>query len=160
MRWRGISPCSLEGEVMISLADFSPVTLENRDKFVTHYARYPQVHSDNTFTNMVCWNHYAHYQYAFVGGALILASTIDGDTKFRCPIGPFDRDILNGVFLLAEEIGDDTPFTIFGDTARERVEREFPSLRLTEERDLFEYIYRTSDLADLLVRDSSKYVTN
>lgn len=134
---------------MISFADFSPVTLEDRDKFVSHYAKFPQVHSDNTFTNMVCWNHYAHYQYAFVGGALVLASTIEGNTKLRCPIGPFDQSILTSVLLLASDVGDDAPFTIFGDEAQKMVERLCPHLRFTGERDLFEYVYRTSDLADL-----------
>ena len=38
---------------MLEATDFKPVTLSDRDLFVKHYERFPQVHSDNTFTNMV-----------------------------------------------------------------------------------------------------------
>jgi hypothetical protein len=51
---------------MLTQENFKPVTLEDRAFFERHYAQYPQTHSDNTFTNMVFWNHYAHYKYAYV----------------------------------------------------------------------------------------------
>jgi len=73
---------------MLTQEDFRPVTLSDRDFFENHYAHYPQVHSDNTFTNMVCWNHFAHYQYAYVEKCIVLTSTIDSTTRFRAPIGP------------------------------------------------------------------------
>ena len=73
---------------MLRQEDFKPVTLADRAFFEQHYALYPQAHSDNTFTNMVCWNHYAAYTYAYVEKNVILASTIDGVTRFRPPIGP------------------------------------------------------------------------
>src|SRR5665647_1799985 len=61
--------------LMLSPDDFMPVTLADRDFFTRHYELYPQTHSDNTFTNMVCWNHYAHYTYAYVENNIIIAST-------------------------------------------------------------------------------------
>ena len=42
---------------MLTQDDFKPVTLADREFFTRHYGQYPQTHSDNTFTNMVCWNH-------------------------------------------------------------------------------------------------------
>ncbi len=73
---------------MLTQENFKPVTLDERAFFERHYTQYPQTHSDNTFSNMVCWNHYAHYQYAYVEKNLIIASTIDNITRFRPPIGP------------------------------------------------------------------------
>ena len=73
---------------MLTQENFKPVTLEARAFFEQHYALYPQTHSDNTFTNMVCWNHYAHYKYAYVEKNIVIASTIDDITRFRPPIGP------------------------------------------------------------------------
>ena len=70
---------------MLSQEDFKPVTLDDRVFFEQHYALYPQMHSDNTFTNMVCWNHYAQYTYAFVEKNVIIASTIGNVTRFRAP---------------------------------------------------------------------------
>ena len=79
---------------MLTQDDFKSVTLEDRPFFMKYYALYPQIHSDNTFTNMVCWNHYAHYQYAYVQKNLIIASTIEDITRFRPPIGPRDPALI------------------------------------------------------------------
>ncbi|PKG32714.1 MAG: hypothetical protein CW742_06745, partial [Methanoregula sp.] len=68
---------------MLSQDDFRPVTLADRAFFEKHYAVYPQLHSDNTFTNMVCWNHFAGYTFAYVEKNLILASTLGSVTRFR-----------------------------------------------------------------------------
>jgi hypothetical protein len=141
---------------VISLSDFHPVSLGDRDLFRSHYAKYPQVHSDNTFTNMVCWNHYAHYHYALQEDTLILSSTIDGKTRFRAPIGPPDADLLTGILELALDHGDETPFVILGETAKERVAAQFPHLPLYPDRDLFEYVYLTHELAEL---PGKKYLT-
>jgi hypothetical protein len=141
---------------VISLSDFRPVSLADRDLFRSHYAKYPQIYSDNTFTNIVCWNHYAHYRYAKQEDVIVLSSTIDGKTKYRTPIGPPDSDILKGVLGLALDHGDEAPFVLFGETAREQMARQFPRLPLYPDRDLFEYVYRATDLADL---PGKKYLT-
>ena len=85
---------------MLRVEDFKPVTLEDRDFFVEHYRRFPQKHSDNTFTNMVCWNYYANYRYAYVQDCVLLCSTIDGKTRYRPPIEPHNHDHLREVFTL------------------------------------------------------------
>jgi len=73
---------------MLTQENFKPVTLADRAFFENHYEHYPQTHSDNTFTNMACWNHYAHYQYAFERTNIIIANTIDGTTRLHPPISP------------------------------------------------------------------------
>ena len=78
---------------MICPEDFSPVTLEDRDLFASFYRSYPQLHSDNSFANMACWNHYAHYRKAVRGDHLLLSSTVAGETRFRFPIGPYDETL-------------------------------------------------------------------
>jgi len=129
--------------------DFQPVTLTDRAFFQQHYAHYPQTHSDNTFTNMVCWNHYAHYQYAFVGKNIILASTIDGITRFRPPIGPREPALLRSLVRLASEVSDAEPIVLIDpDTAR-WMRHTCTGLNLVPDRNHFEYVYRASDLADL-----------
>ena len=73
---------------MLEQEDFRPVTLADRAFFEHHYTLYPQTHSDNTFTNMVCWNQIAQYRYAHVNGNVILASTIAGVTRSGPPSAP------------------------------------------------------------------------
>jgi hypothetical protein len=132
---------------MLSPEDFSPVTLEDRGLFETWYREYPQVHSDNSFANMACWNHYAHYRKAVTGDHIILSSTVGGETRFRFPIGPRDPEITREVLRLSLEAGGSTPFVAFNGEDRNYLAEICPGLVLHPFRDFFEYVYRASDLA-------------
>ncbi len=134
---------------MLRFADFKPVSLDDRELFGEHYRQYPQVHSDNTFANMVCWNHYADYRFRESEGSIVLSSTINGGTSFRPPIGPKNPDLIGDVIDLAAREGGDRPVLVL-DPANEAWIRElYPDLPLHADRDFFDYIYRTEDLADL-----------
>jgi hypothetical protein len=134
---------------MLRASDFSPVTLKDRDLFDTWYRSFPQVHSDNSFGNMVSWNHYAHYRKAVSGDHLILSSTVAGETRFRFPIGPYDPGITREVLRLSLEAGGGTPFVVFNGEDRNYLTGICPGLVLHPFRGFFEYVYRSSDLADL-----------
>ena len=97
---------------MLSGTDFSPVSMADRQLFLSHYRKFPQVHSDNTFSNMICWNPYAHYRYAHVRKNLLISSTIKGKTSFRTPIGPRDRGLLADLLNLCTREGDVVPLWI------------------------------------------------
>lgn len=98
---------------------------------------------------MVCWNHYAHYRYAHVRDSLVICSAIDGHLRFRAPVGPEDPELLRDLFSLAKTESPDGRFFILEPTARERIAALYPALPLHPARELFEYVYRSSDLADL-----------
>ncbi|OPY38906.1 MAG: hypothetical protein A4E35_00132 [Methanoregula sp. PtaU1.Bin051] len=134
---------------MISAEDFVPVTLQDKAFFSKHYAVYPQVHSDNTFTNMVCWNHYAHYRYAVINGSVILSSTIDGKTRFRLPIGPEDPDLTKALIRFALNEGDEEPVVLIDLESAVRLRSLCPELEIAPDRNHFEYVYRAQDLAML-----------
>ncbi len=134
---------------MLALKDFRPVTLADQSYFQNHFERYPQVHSDNTFTNMICWNHYANYEFAHVRDNIIISSTIDGKTTFRPPIGPQDNGLLREVIRLAVDFGDTVPFVLVDDESREWIQEIFTDIELSLDRDYAEYVYRSSDLANL-----------
>jgi hypothetical protein len=134
---------------MLTQDDFKPVTLADREFFSRHYEQYPQTHSDNTFTNMVCWNHYAHYTYAYVEKNIIIASTIGNVTRFRPPIGPRNPALLRSVIRFASDMSDNEPVVLIDpDTAR-CMQEICPAINLVPDRNHFEYVYRASDLADL-----------
>lgn len=135
--------------MILTAKDFSPVTLQDRAFFHSHYAQYPQIHSDNTFTNMVCWNHYAQYRYAFVNGSVILSSTIDGTTRFRLPIGPRDPELAKALIRLAFQMGDDQPVVLIDPVSAAWLRSECPARAIIPDRNHFEYVYRSHDLASL-----------
>jgi len=141
---------------MLNVSDFKDVSLRDRELFARHYERYPQVHSDNCFTNMVCWNHYAHYRFALVDDSIALSSTIEGMTRYRIPIGPQNPDLLMDVMRIALRSEDDHPLVIFGHDAKNWVSGLYPNLKIYPERKYFDYVYLASDLAEL---PGKKYLT-
>jgi hypothetical protein len=134
---------------MLGCSDFRPVSLEDRDLFLRHYERYPQVHSDNTFTNMVCWNDYAHYRFATSGEAIVLSSTIGEKTRYRPPIGPRDPELLAGVLDLAARSDDDWPLVILDPESLGWIAELYPEMKIVPERRYFDYVYIAADLAEL-----------
>ena len=135
--------------MIIKFDDFRPVTFDDKALFLSHYERFPQIHSDNTFTNIMCWNHFAHYRYAHVMDNILISSTIEGKTKFRPPIGPRNRELLKKVFHLAVMEGDDHPLVLVDDETKTWILEEYPDLPLHHDRNYSEYVYSTQDLADL-----------
>jgi hypothetical protein len=134
---------------MLKAHDFKPVSLSDRDFFARHYELYPQVHSDNSFANMICWNPYAHYRFANVEESIILSSTIDGMTRFRPPIGPHNPDLLADLLTLAAKSEEERPLAILDPETKAWISDLYPQLKLDLERKYFDYVYLASDLADL-----------
>jgi len=134
---------------MITQEDFRPVTLEDKEFFRNLYTQYPQTHSDNTFTNMVCWNHYANYQYAYVEKNLLIASTIDDVTRFRPPIGPRNPTLLKSLIRLASEVSDNEPIVLIDPDTVFWMREICAGMNLVPDRNHFEYVYLAQDLADL-----------
>jgi len=135
--------------MMLSQDDFRPVTLADRDFFARHYAAYPQTHSDNTFTNMVCWNHFAHYTWAHLEKNVIIASTIGSVTRFRPPVGPRNPALLRSLVRFASDVSDNEPIGLIDAGTARWMKEVCPAANLVPDRNHFEYVYRASDLADL-----------
>jgi uncharacterized protein len=134
---------------MLTQDDFKPVTLADREFFAQHYVHYPQMHSDNTFTNMVCWNHYAHYTYAYLESNVIIASTIGSVTRFRPPIGPRNSSLLRSLIRLASDVSDNEPIVLIDPETARWMQKTCPGINLIPDRNHFEYVYLASDLAKL-----------
>jgi uncharacterized protein len=134
---------------MLSQDDFKPVTLADRAFFEQHYALYPQRHSDNTFSNMVCWNHFAHYTYAHVEKNIIIASTIGNVTRFRSPIGPRNPALVRSLIRMASDVSDNEPIVLVYPEDVGWMQECCPDINLVPDRDHFEYVYKASDLAEL-----------
>src|SRR5690606_9454122 len=128
--------------LMLSQGDFKPVTLGDREFFEQHYALYPQTHSSNTFTSMVCWNHFTPYRYAYTKGNVIISCTTEGVTRFRPPIGPQNPVLMRKLIRLAFKISDSTPLELINPDTAKWIQDLEPDLILVPDRDNFEYVYR------------------
>jgi len=141
---------------MLKFEDFKSISLEDIGIIKEHQKNYPPVHSDNSFTNMVCWNDYAAYRYLMTDDSLIITSTIEGEHSVRGPFGPEDTDLFLKTVNLAADIGGEYAYQIFDAKTKEKFTRIFPDAKINQDRDFFDYIYRTSDLKDL---PGKKYLT-
>jgi len=134
---------------VLSLNDFQPVTLEDKPLFDSHYARYPPVHSDNVFTTMVSWSDYVKYEYCFVDDSLVILTRQNERLLFRPPSGKTNTGLLKQVVLLAKTWGTSPPLVLIDAQAKTWISSLFPLLEFVEDRDMFDYVYRATDLAEL-----------
>jgi hypothetical protein len=133
---------------MLSLHDFQRISVEDKHVFDKHYKQFPPVHSGELFTTMVSWSAYVEYRYATIDDCIIISSKDKDGLVLHPPSGKFNLDLFKQAMSLAvKENG------IFGFVKKEEknlLSAQLPSLMFLEERDFFDYVYRASDLAELL----------
>jgi len=135
---------------MLSLDDFKKLTLDDKIIFDTHYEKYPPVHSDYLFTTMISWIDYGNYHFAKIDDNIIIMSNINGEIRFRPPSGKSSIDLSKQVLELSKKEGaDDYPFGMADLQTKELVSKHFPKIVFEEHRDFFDYVYSSSDLAEL-----------
>lgn len=134
---------------MIDINDFSDVTLDDKEFFRDFFSRYPSQHSDNSFATMICWSEYAHYRFVNIGDAVVISSEIDGDLSFRGPFGEYDDSLLISTLNLAKKYGNDFAYEIFDKKTMLRVLKYISKDVMIQERDFFDYVYLTDNLAGL-----------
>lgn len=129
--------------------DFHPLTLDDKKIFDDFYSRYPIEHSENSFGTLYCWRNYGNYEVAEVEDCLVIRGSTDSYTSLRCPIGPKNPDLLNAVIDLALSTGKQAPFLVLEPWQFQWVQQVRPDLSFKADRDFFDYVYQTSDLATL-----------
>ena len=139
---------------MLSLKDFKKVSLEDKTVFDKHYKKYYPVHSDDLFTTMISWMEYSNYHYVLVDENIVIMTQLDNKIRLRPPSGKQNVELLKQVLNLAAKEGSDEPLGVDGAEIKDWILQEFPKLKFFEDRDYFDYVYRSSDLADL---PGSKY---
>ena len=134
---------------MLSLKDFQRLSLEDKPVFDKHFSNYPPSHSDYLFTTMMSWLDYGNYQYALIDGNLIILTEIDGVIRFRPPVGKQQKQVFENVMQLAEKQSPESTISLIDFQTKNKMIDYFPQLTFGEHRDYFEYVYLTSELADL-----------
>ena len=134
---------------MLSLKNFKRLSLEDKKIFDNLYAKYPPPHSDNIFTTMISWMKYIEYHYALVDSNIITMIKMDGEIQFRPPFGKPNIDLFKQVLDLAFKEGTDSPIGLIDNQTKKWMSKHFPKIKFIEDRDFFDYVYLSSDLAEL-----------
>ena len=134
---------------MLSIDDFKRLTIDDKKIFDEFYKKYPPFHSDYVFTTLVSWMEYADYHYAVFDKNLILYSDIDGQIRFRPPIGEYKKEVFDQVLSLSQEQNSDFPFGMISQETKDRMKKEYPGFEFIEHRGFFDYVYLAEDLAEL-----------
>ena len=134
--------------------DFRPVELDDRRVIGTFFARYQPETSELTFSNLYIWRTHYHTRWCVLGDwLLVLLDAGDGRPFALPPIGPPGRTRIVRRFLdwMRAEGGIELPMIGRADArlAAELREAAAQDLDVRLEREHFDYLYRTDDLARL-----------
>jgi len=139
---------------MLSLDDFTPITLESKSLFDTYYKTYPPAHSDYVFTTMISWNPYAHYEYAVVEQSIIIKTMVQGKIYLRPPIGKPNATVFEELLSLAKRDEVGYQLSLVTDPWKTWIQQNYPKASFLAQPEYDDYIYLSSDLAEL---DGSAY---
>ena len=132
---------------MLTRADFTPVTFENRNTIEEYLTRYPQYHSESSIVTILSWEHCAPCAFAEYKNHLILECCMEGESGIHTPIGEQDSTLLEELLIFAREEG--IVLEIYEEEALALLKKTHPEIPITENRGYFEYCYNTEELADL-----------
>ena len=139
---------------MLSINDFKLVELKDKEIFDSYYKLYPQSHSDYLFTTIISWMNYAKYRFVIYKNNLIISTKIEDKVRFRPPIGTRNKDIFNELINLSKKSDADYPIGAIDSETKNWILKNYPKIPCYPNRDYFDYVYLSSDLADL---EGSRY---
>jgi hypothetical protein len=96
---------------------------------------------------MISWREYIEYSYTLIENSIIILSKASNEIILHPPSGKFNSDLIKQVISLA--IKENMNFGFIRKIEKNLLTTHFPSLTFIEDRDYFDYVYRTSDLAEL-----------
>lgn len=132
---------------MLSLDDFKKIELRDKSVFDDYYSRYPPIHSSDLFTTIISWEEYIEYRFVVLESCLLLMSQTKNELQFRVPIGSFQADLFNQVMALAKK--EQATIGFIKSSEKSLISQLYPSLNMVEDRNFYDYVYHTSDLATL-----------
>ena len=139
---------------MLSISDFKLIDIKDKDIFKKYYLKYPQSHSDYLFSTMISWNDYGKYHFTEYKDRLIIYTNINNKITFRPPIGKKDKKIFDEIINLAKKSDSISPIGAIDCESMNWILKNYFDFEIMPDRDYFDYVYRSSEIADL---EGSKY---
>jgi hypothetical protein len=134
---------------MLTLDEFVPIELDDKEFFDKFYKEFPPLHSDYSFTTMVCWHNYMKYFYAKVDGSIVIMTRSKDKTQFRPALGRPNREICEQVLRVAKANDAQATIGMVDTDAKARLSEFFPGLVFEPDTDYFDYVYLATDLSGL-----------
>ena len=133
---------------------FKKLTLEDAKIFNDHFKKHPPLSSELTFTNLYIWQNYRQIEYALHDEGLIILATTSKEKYFLPPVGFRDKNKIISSIL---EFGEKNNITKSVKRADDNFINEIKDsgFQIKEDRDNFDYLYKTEDLAFLNGRNYS-----
>ncbi len=141
---------------MVTLDEFSKVSLEHQEQFHEFYKKYPPPHSDYSFATMCCWQNYMHYRFKFIDDSLLISTICNDKVQLRPPIGKVEPELDQLVFELARNTGTDPPVVMIDNIAKRRITNQYKDIKIIPDRDFFDYVYLSTALSELAGKDYIK----
>jgi hypothetical protein len=141
---------------MLTIDDYKPITLEDKKVFDKNYEKYPPVHSDNVFTTLISWKEYANYCYTIIEDNLLIMSKIKDKIQLRPPSGKRNKVVFDQILKLAKAQDSEFPISVIDNSTKKWMTNNYPEIELTPRREFFDYVYLSSDIAELGGSDYSK----
>jgi uncharacterized protein len=145
------------GDSMVHLPkypDFKIIEISDLPVFHEFFAAYQPDVSEYTFINLYAWRSHYNVYWCIDNDILLIAVQVDNERFYGAnPIGPGSRSpyVVKLLEWLREVKGESTPVLERTDT-RLIKELDQDKYIITEDRDQFDYVYKTSDLISLAGR--------
>lgn len=134
----------------IQAMDFKVIELSDRDIFLKYIG---ETMSFYNFTNICMWRRLMDYRYAITDNCLVISDCyMDEERKFFYPMcygTASDERIKRILSELKYEIGQNISIRPLSHENAEKIKNMFPECEIIEHRDLFDYVYKASDLINL-----------
>lgn len=137
---------------MAEFPDFRPLALDDHALIREALWRYQPDTSELTFTNLFIWSSLYRWRWSKAGEWLIFLMEEDGkEPALLQPVGPSPRLEVTRMALnwLRAERGIPSPRIERADSRFALEASAAPELRVTPEREHFDYVYATADLVSL-----------
>ena len=133
---------------------FKTLSLDDKLLFDKYFNEYPSGISEYTFTNLYVWRNSREVEYAQYNEGLIILACFDNEKYFMPPIGFKDNKKIF-TFLLDYGIKHNITHSIKRVHEKQIYSIQNMGLKITEDRNNFDYVYNTEDMAFLKGRKYS-----
>jgi uncharacterized protein len=134
---------------MISLSDFRPVSLDDRERIQDYFNRFPQTHTEYLYTGLICWSHYTPAFITVRDGSLLIMNMLAGKPQFRPPVGARNDRVLREILDLAKKEGGTKAIMGIDEPSKEWIQEALPEIKVSDDRNFYDYVYLAKNLAQL-----------